>query len=300
MNTNNEQETGSEKGNLKSGKGATYLSKLTPLEFIEAAKSIQLNIEISRQRKRNTYIDTLVEKLSPLEDDLPKINQFFDSEIKKIKKEIFITKEKGGNQELKLAEDKLDFAFKFNIYYLKRFKDEEKVEMMNKEVETGNTNFDSKISTPENIQENEFESQPPNSFEQINYSALISKEELLSDFMLLSTGMNPKNNEPIMEEKEVHELLEKNFKAFGKVTTIHKYFSINLLEGQKYILPNFIFKIYHKYEKRLRGNKEKYALFIKNNFELYKDDDLESLTDIIRYQEPTKFQINLPKSLKKS
>ena len=138
----------------------------------------------------------------------------------------------------------------------------------------------------------------PENFSQITYTASISKDELLSDFMILNTEKNPINDKPFMEEQDVVELLNKTFTIFGCIPTSGKYFSINLLEGQRYILPNFIHKIYTKYELQSRGNKKKYALFIKSNFELYKDDKLDSLYDIMRLQKNVLFQIYLPQKKK--
>jgi hypothetical protein len=126
----------------------------------------------------------------------------------------------------------------------------------------------------EDIKENEDKITPlPQGFMQITCKA--DKEQILDYFMILSKERNKSNMKPYMDAKDIKGLVEKNFIAF-KCKPTGRYFPINLNLKQKGMMRDFITQFYKKYEDNIQV-KEKYACFLIHNFEIFKDDKLESL-----------------------
>jgi hypothetical protein len=118
----------------------------------------------------------------------------------------------------------------------------------------------------------------PPSFEQILCDG--SEQEILDDFMLLATTKNKVNNECYMKKEDVIEFVKKNFSIF-KTKPTGKYFEINLLPKQMTILKHFIYQFTVKYNRKLKIPKEKYALLLINNFELFKSNNPKNLASNI-------------------
>jgi hypothetical protein len=87
-----------------------------------------------------------------------------------------------------------------------------------------------------------------------------------------------------MSEVDVEELVKKNFAVFNSVPT-GKYFAINLTKREKGKLRYFLQQFYLRYEGIAKA-KNKYALFLKWNFELFKNDSLQSILTNMKNKQP--------------
>jgi hypothetical protein len=116
----------------------------------------------------------------------------------------------------------------------------------------------------------------PDGFKQIESDA--TKEEIVNYFMIFSKEKNPKTDEFYMKKSDVEEFVKKNFLIFGS-PPINKYFPIAINPfTQKAALRYFIYQFFMKYDCKKSADKMKYVKLLINNFEVFKDDDLESLS----------------------
>lgn len=248
-----------------------------------------------RRTKINFYKQEIANKLSEFNNDSRRV-YFLEQEKNRLEEEHLHSRIQWKSDNATLSKMKLQEVInRYLKFYMDRVGEDNYV-AMKKIIEEGViTKNDTsaaisheevlstdKTEVAENHEPEEITEPLPEGFAQITYSTQISKEKLRGDFMLLSTEKNPLNNKPFMEEKVIDELLDKNFAIFGLEKPNGKYFPINLLETQKYILRTFMYYIFYKYEIIHKKNKQKYARFLVHNFELFKTETPEILATNIR------------------
>lgn len=272
-------------------------------EGILAFQRIEATPEgIERRAKINLYKKEITQKLFDFEkDDFRKI-YFLEDEKNRLEEEYHHSRNLQKRDNATLCEMKIKEVINHQKFYMDRV-GEDNYAAMKKIIEEGViTENDTsaaisheevlpndKTGIAENHEPEEIIEPLPEGFAQITYSSQISKEKLRSDFMLLSTEKNPRNNKPFMEEKDIEELLDKNFAIFGLEKPNGKYFPINLKQTQKYILRTFMYYIFYKYEIIHKQNKEKYARFLVHNFELFKTETPKTLATNIRNRDMVNF-----------
>ena len=146
-----------------------------------------------------------------------------------------------------------------------------------KELEPVELNLDSmvelKIETVESEVSNEV---LPEGFEQIELVDTVTANDVEQYFNQLSTSLNEFNDQKYMESKNVQKLIHKNFSVFKQVPKAG-HIDLNLSERQKGRLMDFVYQFYLKYGSQRSKSKMEYVNFLIWNFELFKDDNPESL-----------------------
>lgn len=106
----------------------------------------------------------------------------------------------------------------------------------------------------------------------------LSLEQITNLFKRLYYNNNPINGKPFMLMKDIDLLLKINFEGFSDEKVPASYISLNIIHGkQTKLFYSFIYHFYQRNERHFNGAKMSYALFIKNNFEYFKDHDLTNL-----------------------
>lgn len=283
--------------------------------FSETAEGILANLRIEatpegkeRRAKVNLYKKEIENRLSEFSNDSRKI-YFLKQEKNRVEEEHLHFRIQRKSDNATLSKMKLQEVINECLKFYKDRVGEDNYAGMKKIIEESViTENDSaaisqekvlstdKMEVAENHEPEELTEPLPEGFAQITYSTQISKEKLRSDFMLLSTEKNPVNNKPFMEEKDIEELLDNNFAIFGLEKPNGKYFPINLIANQKYILRTFMYYIFYKYEIIHKQNKQKYASFLVHNFELFKTETPKILATNIRNRDMVNFVKLRPKN----
>lgn len=110
---------------------------------------------------------------------------------------------------------------------------------------------------------------------QIECSA--SKKEILFFFMALAREKNDSLNMYYMEESDVEKFVKNTFSNFKCNPIKNKYFPINLRTSQKGRLRFLMAEFCNRYGSKSPNEIKKYAAVLKHSFEIFKDDNLQSL-----------------------
>lgn len=280
--------------------GSDYLNRMTPEEFLQWMNNVELQLylgsrpEVLEQKKRFVlYRDDIQKRIKEFNTDYAAIYGYLLSENARVDEERFHAKIGKKPDEEKILQKITSEVLEPYIEYYKEAADKFEISATKKSnVELSNYNIiDVETKSPEALDE-EITLQLPDNFSQITYSNPITKEELLSDFMLLNNSINPKTRKPFMEVAAIKGLLKKNFEIF-KSKPNGNYFEISLEQDQKYIMWNFMYQIYKKYERFPLNNKMKYAYFLKYNFELFMKDTPNSIETNMRKKSSGRFSIKV-------
>lgn len=111
----------------------------------------------------------------------------------------------------------------------------------------------------------------------------LTLEQITNWFNRLYHNNNPINGKPFMLKKDIDLLLKLNFEGFSDEKVPATYIELNIDHRKQTILfYSFIYHFYKKNERNYGGTKMSYALFIKNNFEYFKNHDLPNLCKNIK------------------
>jgi len=113
-------------------------------------------------------------------------------------------------------------------------------------------------------------------FAQIECNA--TKEQIMHYFMSLANEKNDSFNKCYMAKRDVEEFVKKNFAIFKCLPT-GKYFPINLTISQKGRLRRFVSEFNLEFGLKTVSQNRNYALLLIHNFEIFKDDKLDSLVN---------------------
>jgi hypothetical protein len=229
--------------------------------------------EVDRQRKK-TYLDNLLLALENIEGPLTKC-EFILKEKSVIGTNVIRAKLKGDGYERKFLENVISDIIE---PFLKQCQEELVLENQKviafksiPSISSGNK-CDSIIAGSKAFQKSN--ENLPEGFSQIECSA--TEDQIMNYFMILSKAINPAHKMPYMKPNDVEELVWKNFRTFDRVP-VGGHAPINLTGRQKGVLRYFMYEFYAKYELNLKNTKRKYVDFLIWNFELFKDDDPQTL-----------------------
>jgi hypothetical protein len=222
--------------------------------------------EETKKKRQKAYQDYIEDQEEKLRDNAKMLNFLF-SERRRLISRITEAKINGETAEKKILDFMLRDIVDEKINEIKYCKANLKVpQILNVDI-AQNFNADEDSDN----EQNKFDDNAPEittSFRQIDCNA--NKAATLDHFMRLCTKKNEINGKPYMEESDVIELLNNNFKVFKRPPKF-QYFDINLTKRQKGKLRYFVYEFYNKYASNSR-DKILYAWFIKNNFKQFKDD----------------------------